>query len=485
MKNILISLIVSAVLVVASASRAATSFTVTNHATLTTAMTNARAGDCVLISPGTYASSLLAPDSSGDAIRGCIRILGDTTNCDIYRNTKPAVIFVGDTALTIRKDYINLRGFYLKTRSAITKTPLLELNKASYDSIASFVVDSGTVWVRGEDAALCDTSTTCFRDVIQKGLFNVGKACAAGEQWAYKLRNAVECEFIRVRVVGARTYAASDAARGRYLYYSRRNRFTDTRFDLDPQSAQTGECNGTQWRDFSSFNVHTRDTVWIGLNSKRSNFDAMLCSSGNLCTQGTSRGNQWINCDYRNYDHGFYASDTLVGAVMQNSVFASYSAGCTMLVQWCRGSTIRGCTFFTNGAIALAFSEKTPEQSLVVGNVFVSRPYPGGCGTVTWSSRGACLMYKAAVPFGSDSNFFAPATLTKAMGETADKTCRTLSEFQSRMGLLGERGSMARVFSGGMFVDARWSTLDLRPSAHSPLYNSAAPGGHYGALAKP
>ena len=45
--------------------------------------------------------------------------------------------------------------------------------------------------------------------------------------------------------------------------------------------------------------------------------------------------------------------------------------------------------------------------------------------------------------------------------------------------------SLAWANANAVGGDARWPTLDLRPSKYSALYNSAAPGGHYGALAKP
>lgn len=451
-------LLVAALLLTAlplTARGATTTYTVADDATLSTAMTSAVAGDVVLMGTGTYSANRFHTTNAGTA-GNCIRILGDTL--------APANVLISGAVL-FHKSYVSVGG--VRILGAVS------FDSTAGDSFYKSIVDSGGFVMAG-NAALFDTTALSGGNHLRDCTFNVGDN---GNTWVWMMRDTRENTFTRVRVF-ARKANTGDTARGRYLYYSQRNRFTDCRLDMEyteVNPATNTETYALTYRDDTNHNVHVRDTVWVGLLLKHSRI-ALLSHSGNAGHQ--TEGNQWYACDYRSYNGDFAVQDSLGlyrGTIM-NSVFASFS-GVPLDLRQCTGSIVRGNTFYAFGRTAVTLSEKNPVGSVFAGNVFVARPYRT---CTSFATTGAALGVYAPTAFGSDSNFFAPSVANKSVAShTVDSwICKSLTAWQVSG---DDRHSRARTFSGDLFVDGRWDVLDLRPAHCSPLTSAAAPGGHYGA----
>ena len=336
---------IAAVLVLVHSAAAAATWNVTDDATRATAMSSAVAGDVVLVSNGVYTGSFVPTNSGTPANR--IRIVGNV-------GTPSSVACTGGLSWTSGQ-----------TRSYISWTGIrfgddVVFQRADHCSLTYCRVDSGGFVSYGSnsDPTSLGISTdnyvgnTTFRQ-------NIGS-----NSFALVMKRTENTTLERCRFYTTITNAALDA-RGRYLYRSRGNRFLDTAFFIECWGAENGEQFAQGIRDSSSNNTFTRDTMWVGLTSRRSR-RVLFSQSGTY--PGTAGPNYWTSCDYRSWhetatDLSFEFQDHTTGGVY-NTVFASrMGTALSFCAPTSGGVILRHCTFYSGGAQAFYQDDTTNPTS--------------------------------------------------------------------------------------------------------------------------
>ena len=437
----------------------ATTYNVTNDATLTTAMAAASAGDLVNIAAGSYTVKPV-PANSGTA-GSPIRIVGS-------QSSPSSMSFsVGLDWASGTRSYISWTGLNLGNDVTFTR--------ADHCSLTYCKVDSGGLVSYGSnsDPTSAGISTdnyigNCtFRQNIGSNSFAV--------VFKRTERTTVEwCRFFQTI-----TNAAADA-RGRYLYRSSNNNFTDTYMEVECWGAENGEQFVQGIRDSSANNTFLRDSIRVGMTSKRSR-RVLLSQSGTFA--GTATPNYWVSCDYRSFhetatDNAFEWQDG-TGGLCQNTVFASrigrpltFPGSATT-----PGLVLRHVTAYSGDTQAFRYDHTTnPTSSRFNGCAFIAR------GTQTCGTGTAVYKIQTLGAFASsDSNaFYAADTAYMFVKAGGGTTCYTPAAW--RTATSNDLASRSYVIGSGVVSDTTWATLDLRPAASSTLVSALFPSGYAGAF---
>ncbi len=433
---------------------------VTDDASLTTALGLAAAGDIINVAAGSYTVKPV-PSASGTA-GNPIRFVGSQSN-------------PGSVSFSVGIDWAS------GTRSYISWTGLglgndVTFTRADHCSLTYCKVDSGGLVSYGQNSD--PTSTGISTDnYIGYSTFrqNIG---TNGMAVVFKRTERTTVE--RCRFFQTITNAAGDG-RGRYLYRSSNNNFTDTYMEVECWGAENGEQFVQGIRDSSRNNVFTRDSIRIGMVSKRSR-RCLLSQSGTFA--GTATPNYWNGCDYRSFhetatDNAFEWQDG-TGGLCQNTVFASRMGRALAFPGSATtpGLVLRHVTAYSGGQQAFRYDHTTnPTGSRFNGMAIIARTTQT-CGTGTALYKLETLGAFAS----SDSNAFFAAdtayTFVKAGGGT---TCYTPAAW--RTATSNDLASRSYVLAGGVVTDTTWATLDLRPpSSSSSLVATIWPDGYAGAF---
>lgn len=439
----------------------AATWTVTDDATRSSAMSGAVAGDVVNVTNGIYAGTFV-PTNSGSA-GAPIRIVG---NQAVPGSVSCSVGLSWSTLVT--KSYVSWTGFRFSDD--------VVFQRADHCSLTYCRVDSGGFVSYGSnsDPTSQGISTTNY---VGYSTFrqNIGS-----NSFALVMKRTESTTIERCRFYTTITNAVLDA-RGRYLYRSRNNRFTDTAFFIECWGAENGEQFAQGIRDSSSGNVFTRDTMWVGLTSKRAR-RVLLSQSGTY--PGTAGPNYWVSCDYRSWhetatDLSFEFQDHTTGGVY-NTLFASrMGSALSFCAPTTNGVVFRHCTFYSGGAQAFYQDDTTNPSSTtrINGCAFVSRT-AGGC-----SSSNLAQNFRIATlgAYGvCDSNLFAAADTAYAFRKSGGgNVCYTPRSWV--VASTNDAHSVFRLTAGGMVQDTAWASLDLRPASGSPLLSNGLPEGYAGA----
>lgn len=441
----------------------ATTYNVTNDTNLGTAMAAASAGDVVNIAAGSYTGSFV-PSNSGTA-GNYIRIVGSQASPATVATTAG----LGWTEGSGSRSYVSWTG--IKVGDDVSWF------KADHCSLTYALVDSGGFRIFGTNtdptsAGISENNyiADCtFRQNISTNSF------------AIVMKRTEHTSFVRCRFFQTITNAAADA-RGRYLYRSSNNSFTDCLLSVECWGAENGEQYIQGIRDSSANNVFLRDSIRVGMTSQRSR-RCLLSQAGTFA--GTATPNYWVSCDYRSWhetatDNAFEFQDGTGGGVY-NCVFASrlgrpltFPGSATT-----PGLVLRHVTAYSSSKQAFRYDHTTNPMTSHFSGMALAARSTGSC-----ADNGSSL-YKIQTlgAFAtSDSNaFFAPDlayTFQKAGGGL---TCYALAAWTAAT--TNDAASMAAVLSGTVFADTAWATLDLRPaSASSALKSASAPDGYYGAF---
>jgi len=439
----------------------ATTWNVTNDATLTTAMASAVAGDLVNIAAASYTVKP-CPANSGTA-GNPIRIVGSQSS-------------PGSMAFSVGLDWAS------GTRSYISWTGLkfsgdVTFTRADHCSLTYCRVDSGGLMSFGSnsDPTSVGISTnnyvgqSTFRQKIQNTWYTIG----------FKRTESTVVE--RCRFYVTITNASTDS-KGRYMYRCSNNTFRNCAIFAECWGAEAGEQFVQGIRDSSSNNLFDTDTIWVGMTSGRSR-RVLLAQAGSFSS--TANNNAWLNCDYRSFESttnnfAFEFQDNVYGTV-QNCVFAARTGAAAMMVPHgiAPGVVFRHCTFYSGGKQAINYPDTvTTPKSVFKGCAFLTRT-TGDC-TGDYSSL---LRFDTLGPWAtSDSSaYYTPDSTNVFMRTGGGRFCYAPSAWVSNTG--NDARSKFYGVGAGAFADTAWATLDLRPaSSSSTLKSASAPSGYYGAF---
>lgn len=436
---------------------------VTDDASLATHMAAASAGDIINIAANTYTGSFV-PANSGTA-GSPIRIVGSQSNPGSVSTTQGLSWAEGSA-----RSYISWTG--IKVNDDVVWW------RANFCSLTYARVDSGGMQLRRTNS-----------DVLSGGASqgNVISDCTftqnVGASYVTLLQGAYENKFTRCRFFGTTTGATFDAMRGRYLFRSPNNTFTDCLLSIEAWGSTNGEQQAHGLRDSSRFNVFTRDTMLLGMTSKAAR-RALLSQSGSV--PASSDYNAWIDCYYRSYA-------TLDGS--SNAAFEFQDDADRVIVQGCQfisrtgvplaisgnaqpdSMVMRHCTFYTGGSQIYRYESGTNVTTARFnGNAYIGRAAGSCASNATAGYRLETLGASAQ----SDSNAFYTADSTYAFSKGTSGALLCYTPAAWRTATSNDLASRSYVLGAGVVTDTTWATLDLRPAASSTLVSSLFPGGYAG-----
>jgi hypothetical protein len=422
-------------------------------------MASAVAGDVVLVSNGVYTGTFV-PTNSGTATNR-IRVVGNivtpsSVSCSIGLSW----------STTVTKSHVTWTGIRFGDD--------VVFQRADHCSLTYCKVDSGGFVSYGSNS---DPTSQGISTDNYIG-YSTFRQNIAGNSFALVMKRTESTTIERCRFYTTITNAAGDA-RGRYLYRSRNNRFTDTGFFIECWGAENGEQFAQGIRDSSSGNVFLRDSLWIGLNSKRSR-RALMSQSGTYA--GTATPNYWVSCDYRSFhetatDNAFEFQDGTGGGVYNSSFASRLGRALTFPGSAATpGLVLRHVTAYSSGAQAFRYDHTVnPTGSRFTGCAFIART-TGSCGTPSVLFKLETLGAFAS----SDSNaFFTPDTAFTFAKAGGGLVCYAPRAWTVATG--NEARSSFRLMGSGVVQDTTWATLNLRPASSSPLLATGFPEGYAGA----
>lgn len=444
----------------------ATTYNVTNDTNLGTAMAAAVGGDVINIAAGSYTGSFV-PSNSGSA-GSYIRIVGSQSNPATVSTTQGLTW----SESSVQKAYVSWTGIKVSD----------DVNwwRANFCSLTYARVDSGGLKLRRANSDITSAGAS-QGNVISDCTFTQN----VGGDYVIHFQGAYENTIRRCRFYGTTTAATFDGMRGRYLFRSSSNTFTDCMMSIEAWGATNGEQQAQGIRDSSRFNVFTRDTMLLGLTSKGAR-RALLSQSGTF--PGTTGYNSWVDCYYKSFATNdgsavcaFEFQDDTNGGLAQGCQFISRVS---TAIGWTGSGlpdsmVVRHNTFYTSGYQAFKYS---PDANCTTarfnGNAYVSRAATS-CGI---DQNNYHLQTLGA--FGqSDSNSFYMADSAVAFGKRnggASETCYTPAAW--RTATSNDLASRSFILASGVVTDTTWATLDLRPAASSTLVSSLFPSGYAGAF---
>jgi len=439
----------------------ATTFVVTNDTQRNTAVTTAVAGDLIDVRAGTYTGTFV-PSNSGTA-GNYITVKGAIGSDSVA--TRICTIGVSWSGV---RSYISWKGINFRDD--------VQFTRADHCSLTYCKVDSGGMVSYGSNSDPTSTGIS-ENNYIGDCTFrqNIG---ANGMALVFKRTERTTVQ--RCRFFQTITNAALDG-RGRYLYRSSNNNFTDTYMEVECWGAENGEQFVQGIRDSSRNNTFTRDSIRIGFTSKRSR-RCLMSQAGTFA--GTATPNYWVDCDYRSWhepatDNAFEWQDG-TGGLCQGTVFASRMGRALAFPGSATtpGLVLRHVTAYSGGQQAFRYDVTTnPTTSRFNGLAIIARTAQT-CGTATALYKLETLGAFAS----SDSNVFLAAdtayTFAKAAGGTV---CYAPGAW--RTATSNDLASRSYVLAAGTVTDTTWATLDLRPpSSASRVVSTLFPDGYAGAF---
>lgn len=459
-----VALALAALLFVAAPSWAVT-HNVTDDATLNTAMTTASAGDLINIAAASYTGTFV-PTNSGTA-GSPIRIVGSQSAPSTVATTQ-GLSWAEGTA----RAYISWTG--IKVSDDVTWW------RANFCSLTYARVDSGGLYLRRTNSDVTSGGAS-QGNVISDCTFTQNVNAA----YVTLLQGAYENTIRRCRFYGTTTAATFDAGRGRYLFRSPNNTFTDCLLSIEAWGATNGEQQAHGLRDSSRFNVFTRDTMLLGMTSRGAR-RALLSQSGSA--PGTADYNSWVDCYYRSYATNDGGSNA--GFEFQDSADRTLVIGCQFISRTGVPFAISGnaqpdsmvmrhCSFYTGGSQVYRYESSTNVTTARFnGNAHLARA-AGSCAS---DATGGYRLETLGASAQSDSNafFFADTTYAFSKGTGGALLCYTPAAW--RTATSNDLASRSYVLAGGVVTDTAWATLDLRPATSSVLVSALYPDGYAGAF---
>lgn len=439
-------------------------------ATIGKANSTLRAGDVVMIQPGTY-SGQVNPANSGTA-NARITYLGDLQN--------PALANVG--TIMLNSSYVSVKG----VRSTGTGT----INyPARYDSIAYSVIEGGQVFygakycmvarnrINGgisfalDQAGVLSGISNSERDTLRGNIVTMDPI---GGTHGFKMRGFTQYCLIDSNRVTGWFEASSGESRGIYTYNSYFNTFRDNRWSFDARVAygQGGPWTGISFRDSTHDFTFERDTMYLGLNSSYAVAGALSTSGA----YGNVRNMTWDGCVYKTNSY-FYNEDAIRNAVMRNSVFATSSNSLFFFADVVSSWLIDHCTLYTSGSQVIRIDPAITSGLTVRSSILYSRTASAP------SANGGIVKYPGTTRITSDNNLYFTTSYSSTPGDRSLVwCCYTGSRPGTGAGWFNANGQDGNSrHASPTFVDSTFAGLDVHLRAGSPAIGRGAGGTDAGA----
>lgn len=452
-------------------SDASTGLTLTARwATIGKANNTLRAGDAVLIQPGTYGQSIDPVNAGSPTARisyiGSISNPGLATVSQIYLDTP----------------YITVKG----VRSSNTGT----INYPSRnDSIAFCLIDGGQVFygakycmvahntITGGISFALDQAGTMTgianseRDTMRA---NVIIQDPIGGTHGFKMRGFTQYCLIDSNKVNGRFDTSSGESVGIYTYNTYFITFRDNHWAYEASVPySSGPWKGIAFRDSSHDFTFTRDTLELGLNSAY-----QICGAISTSGQyGNVQNMTWDGCVYKTNAY-FYNEDAVRNYTIKNSVFASSSGAVLMLQDVVQSLILDHSTFFSSVSQAVRIDPAFGSgPNRFTSNVFYSRT------AVAPSSGGGIIKLPGTSGVTSNNNVYFTTSYGSSPGDRDIVwCCYTGSKpgaSQPWSSASGQDGSS--VHASPMFVDSSFATLNAHLRSTSGAIAKGAGGTDAGA----
>lgn len=429
-----------------------------------------RAGDVVLIQPGTYGDKI-DPVNGGTPTQritylGAINNPGAVTVSQIYLDTP----------------YITVKGL----RSNNTGT----INYPSRnDSIAFCFLDGGQVFygakycmvahntINGGISFALDQAGTmsgisnCERDTMRA---NTIVQNPIGGTHGFKMRGFTQYCLIDSNRVQGWFDTASGESVGIYTYNTYFIDFRDNHWSYEARiQYSSGPWKGIAFRDSSHDFTFTRDTLELGLNSSYQICGA-IATSGQY---GNVRNMTWDGCVYKTNSY-FYNEDPIRGGTIRNSVFASSSGAVLMLQDVVTSLVVDHSTFYSAQSQAVRIDPAFGSgPNRWTSNVFYSKT------AAAPSAGGGIIKLPGTSGVTSNNNVFFTSSYGSSPGDRDIVWC-CYTGSKPGSGQPWSQGSgqdAASIHASPMFVDSSFATLNAHLRAGSGAIGRGASGTDAGA----
>lgn len=458
--------------------------TSTPWATISKANSALRAGDTVILLPGSY-SGTIAPSTNGTETAR-IRYVGSLAD--------PNAVTVGGISLT--KSFVTVMGVR-STAGATMNYP------AQYDSVAwctlGYLQFGGSKdcmalrnTVNGQVRFAANSGLACYdhgvfdpncvapaeRDTMRGNVVNFGAVYPGSRAMVFH-GHSQTC------VVDSNAFNATLTAGGQYpsesgivmaSYNSYHHTFRDNRWTVEATADHPYDTwRAITLRDSTHDFLFERDTLLAGVGSDKS-IHVQVANSGNY--PGSVRDNRWNGVFYKFARGNFEAQDLWLGTVVENSVIASNTGRALYVLNTMRDGKLRNNTFYAGGQ-AIRFDEAMAGSCEFTSNIVYSRgvggPSATGC-QVMWMNGTANLL--------SNGNlFFTPSYSSSPGDRSLGWCCYSASKPGAGQPWNLRTGQDANsVYGSPLFVDSTFATFDptLRPGSRAIA--AALGGGDVGAV---
>jgi hypothetical protein len=439
-------------------------------ATIGKANSALRAGDAVLILPGSYGQQI-SPVNAGTPTQR-ISYIGDMAN--------PGAVVV--TGLQVNTPYVTVKGIHTTNTGTINYP-------ARNDSIVFCQIEGGQVFygakycmvahnaINGgisfalDQAGVLSGISNCERDTLRGNAITQNPI---GDTHGFKLRGFTQYCLIDSNRVDAWFDTASGQSVGIYTYDAYYITFRDNHWTYEARVPyQTGPWKGIAFRDSSHDFVFVRDTLLLGLNSGSNGIAGALSTSG---TFGQVRNMTWDSCVYMTNTY-FYNEDPIVGDQMRNSVFASSGPEVFNFAEAVQSLVMDHCTLYGAHQVTRIDPVFGSGPNVFTSNVMYSQaanPLGGQGGIVKYGGTGGLT---------SNNNVYFTPTYTSSPGDRSITWCcytgskpGTGTPWNSASGQDG-----ASIYSSPMFTDSTFAGLDVHLRLGSPAIGRGAGGTDAGA----
>ena len=471
-----------------------------NAHTVGWANANCTSGTWFRMKSGTYNASINPTSSPGSQVR----FTGFTQS--------PSAAHVNDIAIS--KDNITARwigssalsGFNQSTNDSLVKIAASAVSQfliSSHGSIADSLTPSGTITGTGQNHFISFSGsrsgevldTVVCHCVVVRGGWDYGSL-------NNRLTNSTVNLTVNTTSGQGDTHCILISAANANVIYGNTFNFTVTAchgffFGLEMYEAYNTQVQGNAWnftlngdiggshgiwsmRDSSSWNRYWQNTVNVSGSGVPTGISIMWTNGGSW-----SDGRRQNYCGYNVVKNAcaptasgaFWMYDGGKVDTLEYNVIAAKPGPCFYAQNTPDSLVVQNNTLYGVGLQCIGMKGNNPTNSHLRRNIVVARP--GKYQTYRLSTDGACIYVDQAAAFGCDSNYYAPSILAR-VGSDPYWPEYTLSGWRLETG--NDLNSAAAAFSGDMFLDARWGTLNLRPArtaSASPFYIS--PSRWYGA----
>lgn len=440
-------------------------------ATISKANGALRAGDTVILLPGSY-SGTIAPSTSGTSTNR-IRYVGSLDN--------PGSVTVGNVSLT--KSFVTVLG--VRSNSGVSINYPAQYDSVSHCTLPYLLFGGGkhsmvsNSTINGEVHFAANGGLACYdhavfdpncvapaeRDTLRGNVVNFGAVYPGDRAMTFH-------GHVQYCLVDSNRFSAMLTAGGSYptesgivmaSYNSYYQTFRDNHWTVDANADhQYDTWRVITLRDSTHDYLFERDTLLSGVTSGR-RIHVQVANSGNY--PGTVRNNRWNACFYKFGGGNFETQDQWIGNTVENSVIASDDGRALYVLNTLRDAKFRNNTFYGGGQ-TIRFDEAMVGNNEFTSNIVYSRSVGAA------SSSGAQTMWMNGTSnLVSNGNlFFTPSYGSTPGDRSLGWCCYSSSRPGAGAGWNQRTGQDANsVYGSPLFADSSFATFDptLRPGSRA------------------